>query len=235
MNLESHSHPVICVDGPAGSGKSTICRKLAEALHIVHADSGAIYRTLTLALMERLGPGNSPEEFGAELKKKGFDYSDLGVSISVVEGKQRNQIQNRDVGDEIRTREVTGRIRYIADDPRARAQVNQLLKDFSRTGALIVDGRDIGTVVFPGSPFKFFLVASPSVRAKRRFDEMKQKGETPPPLDQLEAEILKRDGEDEKRPEGALRMAPDAILIDTSDLDVEGVVKRVAGYLQIEF
>lgn len=227
---------VIAIDGPAGSGKSTVSRKIAEHMGAIHADSGAIYRSLTLACMRQFGAGNSVEEFYEIMQKnRPIQYQGLGCSISVENRTQINRIGKENLGEQIRTMEVTRRIRFIADDTEARREVNRQLRNFARISSLVVDGRDIGTVVFPETPYKFFLSASPGVRARRRFDELKGKGETPPALEALESEIEKRDREDENRPEGALRQANDAILIDTSNLEIEDVVTRVLGFLQIRF
>ncbi|MCR9141738.1 MAG: (d)CMP kinase [bacterium] len=237
-------YPVVALDGPAGSGKSTVARKLAERLGFIHADSGAIYRTLTLACMRKFGPGESVADFGKALEAAGLQRTDLeklGCAVALDSGteaggeaKQSNRIEGRDVGEDIRTPEVTARIRFIADNLACREMVNQLLRDFSLQTGLVADGRDIGTVVFPETPFKFFLDASVEVRAKRRFEDFEKQGKTVPMKD-LEADIAARDEQDRNRPMGALRPADDAILIDTSSLDVNAVLSRVLSHLQIQF
>lgn len=246
----TNPHPVIALDGPAGSGKSTVARLLAERLGFIHADSGAIYRTLTLACMERFGAGESAEAFGellAAAKLNADSLHELGCTVVLAEdepdptapekkagGVQSNRIGGRDVGDRIRTPEVTARIRYIADNVACRELVNQLLRDFARQTGLVADGRDIGTVVFVDTPFKFFLDASVGVRAARRLKEFQSQGKDMP-LKDLEADIAARDEQDRNRPVGALRAAPDAIVIDTSSLGLNAVLSRVLSHLQIQF
>ncbi|MEQ9364814.1 MAG: (d)CMP kinase [Leptospirales bacterium] len=235
-------YPVVALDGPAGSGKSTVARKLADRLGFIHADSGAIYRTLTLACMDKFGAGEDVAAFGRALEGARLDAAALkGLGCTVEldrdpagDAVQSNRIAGRDVGEDIRTPEVTSRIRFIADNIACRELVNQLLRDFSSQTGLVADGRDIGTVVFPESPFKFFLDASVEVRAKRRFEDFQKQGKTVP-LKDLEADIAARDEQDRNRPVGALRPAEDAILIDTSSLDVNAVLSRVLSHLQIQF
>ncbi len=225
---------VIALDGPAGSGKSTVASILAEKLGFIHADSGAIYRTLTLACMERFGAGDSAEDFGQRLAAERFKPEQLGVDVRLHEGRQCNLLEGVDVGARIRTPDVTARIRYIADLRPCRDVVNGLLRSFSRQANLVVDGRDIGSVVFPDSPFKFYLDASVRVRAERRqVDFQKQGGALS--VEKLEQDIAARDEQDRARPFGALCQAPDAILIDTSSLTPEAVVHRLLSHLQIQF
>ncbi len=241
-NTTNSDHKVVALDGPAGSGKSTVAGRLARRLNMIHADSGAMYRTLTLACMDRVGAGESPADFSERLDAANLDPTSLGVEVVMDSGdgseaRQSNRIDGRDVGDRIRTPEVTARIRYIADSVAFREVVNDLLRDFARQTDLVVDGRDIGTVVFPDTPFKFFLEASVEVRAERRRQDFLAQGKAADdiPLEQLQREIADRDEQDRRRPVGALRQADDAILIDTSSLDVDAVVHRVLSHLQIEF
>ena len=233
--VSSPRYLLIAVDGPAGSGKSTAARLLAEQLGCIHADSGAIYRTVTLALMERLGAGDSAEDFGRKLADANIDFNTLRCEVLLVNNTQSNRIAGLDVGDRIRTPEVTERIRYIADKRGYREMVNSLLRNFAQKTDLVVDGRDIGTVVFPQANFKFFLEASVRVRAERRRREYEARGIAPPAPGDLEEDIRKRDEQDMNRPFGALKRDPDAIVIDTSDLDINGVVHLLLSYLQIRF
>lgn len=232
--LRGRKGAVIALDGPAGSGKSTVASILAERLGFIHADSGAIYRTLTLACMERFGAGDSPEDFGQRLAAERFKPEQLGVDVRLHEGRQCNLLNAVDVGARIRTPEVTARIRYIADLRPCREAVNGLLRSFSRQANLVVDGRDIGSVVFPESPFKFYLDASVRVRAERRLVDFQKQGGAVT-IETLEQDIAARDAQDRARPFGALCQAADAILIDTSSLTPEAVVHRLLSHLQIQF
>ena len=226
---------VVALDGPAGSGKSTVARILAERLGYVHADSGGMYRTVTLALMGRFGAYATADEFGAGAARAPLHLSELACSVVLAEGRQSNRIDSVDVGDRIRTPEVTARIRYIADNPVYREAVNEMLRRFAEQTDLVVDGRDIGSVVFPQTPYKFFVTASPRVRALRRLKDYDGSGFSDVSLESLEADISRRDREDEERPIGALKQAPGAILIDTSGLDIDSVVSALLSHLQIQF
>lgn len=223
------------MDGPAGSGKSTVAKIVAQRIGFLHADSGAIYRTLTWALMQKCGAGGSPDEFGKMITDAlSRDLSELGIQVVLQEDRQVNLVHGRDTGDAIRMPEVTSRIRYIADNRPCRLHVNKLLQQFALTADLVVDGRDMGTVVFPQASVKFFLEASIRVRAERRMKELESKGR-PVPLSVLEEDIGRRDREDRERPFGALAEAPDAILIDTSSLSLNAVVARILTHLQVQF
>lgn len=222
---------IITLDGPAGSGKSTIARRLAAHLGLAYADSGAIYRTFTLALMKKLGPGESPEDFGKRIDQTTVDPASLAVSIQTEASVQRNRIAGEDQLDSIRTPDVTARIRYIADRREFRAAVNALLSGMK---GLVADGRDMGSVVFPHAPFKYYLEASVDVRALRRHKEQQDRGFNED-LDAIRAAILKRDNEDKNRAFGALVRTDDMILIDTGPLDPDGVLRRILNSLQIQF
>ena len=235
MDNMNELKPVVALDGPAGSGKSTVAGLVAEQLKFVHADSGAIYRTLTLGYMEKLGPGDTATAFGESLSGERPAPASLECRIEMVDGRQTAFLSGQEVGDRIRSREVTERIVTIADDPECRVEVNRILREFAGQQALVVDGRDIGTVVFPDTPYKFFLDASARVRAERRRGELIQRGLGDAAVDELEAEIERRDEGDRNRTIGALRQAEDAILIDTSELTIEAVVQRILSHLQIKF
>lgn len=222
---------IITLDGPAGSGKSTIARRLAAHLGLAYADSGAIYRTFTLALMQKLGPGADSEEFGQAVAKSGIDPHSLAVSIQTEASIQRNRIAGEDQLDRIRTPDVTARIRYIADRREFRTAVNELLSGMK---GLVADGRDMGSVVFPHAPFKFYLEASVDVRAERRHKEQMDRGYKED-LTAIRAAIQKRDEEDKNRAWGALVRTDDMILIDTGPLDPDGVLRRILNSLQIQF
>lgn len=222
---------IITLDGPAGSGKSTIARRLAAHLGLAYADSGAIYRTFTLALMNKLGAGESPDAFGILVDQASVDPRSLAVSIATESSVQRNRIAGEDQLDRIRTPDVTARIRYIADRREFRTAVNELLSGMK---GLVADGRDMGSVVFPHAPFKFYLEASVDVRALRRHKEQADRGYNED-LAVIRAAIEKRDNEDKSRAWGALVRTDDMILIDTGPLDPDGVLRRILNSLQIQF
>ncbi|MBI3395970.1 MAG: (d)CMP kinase [Spirochaetia bacterium] len=226
---------VIALDGPAGSGKSTVAGLVAEKIGFIHADSGAIYRTLTLGFMRRVGEDVPPAEFATAVAPLLVgDLADIGVSAILRNGKQVNLLNGQDPGADIRTAAVTSRIKTIADAPACRHAVNRILREFSASANLVCDGRDMGTVVFPDASAKFFLEASIRVRALRRLKDFEGSGRTVA-LEDLEAEIAARDKDDRARPFGALVQAPDAILIDTTPLNLNDVVALILAHLQVHF
>ncbi|MCE9597236.1 MAG: (d)CMP kinase [Spirochaetia bacterium] len=222
---------VITLDGPAGSGKSSVAKKLAEHLGLLHADSGAMYRTFTLALMQRLGPGETPEDFGNQVKAAAISPESLHVEVKIDADRQSNLISGLDQMDLIRSPEVTARIKYIADRLEFREAVNRLL---SKMKGVVADGRDMGSVVFPDAPFKFYLEASVEMRAERRLKELQAKGWNED-IEALRESIRKRDEEDQNRQFGALRRTDDMILIDTTHINLDGVLRRILNSLQIQF
>lgn len=222
---------VITLDGPAGSGKSSVAKELARRLGMLHADSGGIYRTFTLALMRRLGPCPSHEAFGEALSQSSISPESLEVSILTDGTHQYNLIRGQDQADEIRSPDVTSRIRYVADRPVFREAVNALLRGMTN---VVADGRDMGSVVFPNASYKYYLEASVDIRAARRAAENEARG-WKEDLGAIKESIRKRDEEDEKREYGALIRTPDMILIDTGPLNLEGVIGRILNSLQIKF
>ncbi|MCB1174630.1 MAG: (d)CMP kinase [Leptospiraceae bacterium] len=237
--MDSNEKYVIALDGPAGSGKSSVAGILARKLGCIHADSGAMYRLLTLAAMRQLGEAADHTAFGT-LFQSSLDQltpADLGCSVQLGDkGQQINCINGQDVGEQIRTLAVTARIRYIASERSFRDQVNQMLRDLAQETSLIVDGRDIGSIVFPDTAWKFYLDASARVRARRRLLELREKGKDQGiSAAELEAQIEERDAEDRTRPFGALQIAPGAKLIDTSSMSRNDVVQVLLSHLQIKF
>ncbi len=227
---------VVAIDGPAGSGKSTVAYLLAEKLGFVHLDSGAVYRTLTLAWMRYLGAGESAKEFSLLFSHRIKETKILPQlhSVRLKGGMQYNYIGNEEIGEEIRTSEVASRIGYIADHLPCRHQVNDGLRALADGSNMVVEGRDIGTEVFPYTAFKFFLDAKADVRARRRFQQLQGLGESPS-LQQLTEEIKQRDEKDRHRPVGALKRATEAILVDTSDIEANSAVNVVLSHLQVMF
>lgn len=237
-------HPVIALDGPAGSGKSTIAKSLSKKLSYHYLDSGALYRGLTYLLglwHLELAPELDFPEFVAKtasLWEEGKDWegrpqSALSLELQFgAQGENRILVQGEERVEELRTPELTQRIRYIADKPVFRELVNQRIRAVADTCPLVLDGRDIGTVVFPNAPHKFFLVASSRVRAQRRALDLQRQGISVS-LDELERSIQERDSSDENRAVAPLACAPDAIRIDTSELSPDDVVKALLSRLPL--
>jgi cytidylate kinase len=213
--------PIIAIDGPAGSGKSSTARAVARALHFAHVDSGAVYRAITLIALDTLGPPDTWNEEDAVAAARARP-----VRVNATAGEFEVWIGGLSVEPAIRKERVTAEVSRIAAMPAVRGYVNQLLREAARYGGVVMDGRDIGTVVFPDADVKVFLDAHPEERARRRLLE---KGETTGEHDvRRESQALQlRDHRDSTRTEAPLARAPDAILIDTSKLDFEHQVARV--------
>ena len=225
---------VIALDGPAAVGKSTIARQLAKRLDFVHIDSGAMYRGLTLALTRSLGAGDTPQEFGKKFLQIKIDLSVLAFDVSIINGRQYNSLQGKEVTLYLRSLEVSNRVGYVADSYDCREWVNGLLRKLGGNAQFVLDGRDIGSEVFPNTPFKFFLQASLEVRAKRRQLDFQKMGYEMT-YSQIKKDIEKRDQEDYNRRSGALRKMKDAIEIEASTNDPNEVTARILSYLQFSY
>ena len=210
----------IAIDGPAGAGKSTIAKALAKELGYHYVDTGAIYRTVAYFL-DLLGV--SPKDVDGVERY----IDELTVAIEYdEEGKQHMLMNGMDVSDEIRTQDISQKASLVS----AHKVVRDMLLDMQRSVAkkhnVIMDGRDIGTVVLPKATVKIFLTASAEVRAKRRTDELLAKGQKVS-YEQTLKDIQQRDYQDMNRPIAPLKQAKDAVLLDTSDLNIEEVVARM--------
>lgn len=210
----------IAIDGPAGAGKSTIAKAVAKTLDIPYLDTGAMYRTLALYTLRA---GLSPEDAQAVARI----LPDADVRAVYQDGVQRMLINGADVTDFIRTPEVSKGASDIGVHKAVRVKLVELQQQVARAGSVVMDGRDICTVVMPDAEHKFFVTAAPRVRAERRKLEMEQKGETPPPLDEMEQAISMRDHTDSTREVDPLRKTDDALLVDTSDMTIEESVECV--------
>ncbi|MBN1532503.1 MAG: (d)CMP kinase [Spirochaetes bacterium] len=208
---------VVAVDGPAGSGKSSVSREVALKLGLTYIDSGALYRAVTWFYLERHGPLDAAIDFGSELGAIALtqDFLSDGTSITVVNGT--------DVSASIRDEAITRNIGVVSDAVPVRNFVNSLLRRWASSRSIIMDGRDIGTVVFPDADVKIYLDASVEVRALRRIKEYGEMGKT---LDENEVKnlIIQRDTQDRSRPFGRLVRAEDAIYMDTSEMTRDEVI-----------
>ena len=215
----------IAIDGPAGAGKSTIARRLAKELGYYYVDTGAIYRTV--AYFFDLW-GVSPKDIDGITRY----IDELTINIEYDEEGTQHMIMNgMDVTNDIRSPEVSMLASAVSAHKVVRDMLLDMQRDVAKKHNVIMDGRDIGTVVLPRANVKIFLTASVEVRAKRRYDEYIAKGQQAD-LNKIKAEIEKRDYADSHREIAPLKQAKDAVLVDTSDLDIDGVVaeiKRIAG------
>ncbi|MCP4749710.1 MAG: (d)CMP kinase [Proteobacteria bacterium] len=218
---------VIALDGPAGSGKSTVAKSLSRHLNIEYIDSGAIYRTLTLYGMKRYE--NTCVGHEQEIADYFADQPDE-IGITYQSHSQKMWLKEDDVSQQIRDVSVTRQVKHIADNPACREIVNRMIRNLAERYSVVIDGRDIGTKVFPDAPYKFYLDAKPEIRATRRAKELNipLEGEK---FENLLQEILERDRTDMARAIAPLCKADDAVYLDTSLLNVEEVVEALEGQL----
>ena len=209
----------IAIDGPAGAGKSTIARRAAKELNFIYVDTGAMYRTIALGLLRR---GTDIEEEAALLKA----LDEIEVSIGYEDGEQQMYLNGEKVSSLIRTEEVSSMASKSSAKPQVRAKLTDLQQGMAAREDVLMDGRDIGTVILPHAQLKVFLTASVETRAKRRYLEMQAKG-VECTLEEIEKDIAERDHRDMNRATAPLRQAEDAVLVDSSDMTIEEVVERI--------
>ena len=211
----NETHPIsIAIDGPSGAGKSTLARRLATTLRFLYVDTGAIYRTIAYyAYANHLDPADEAAVLAA--------LPNIRIELCHdAEGLQRMILNGEDVTDAIRLPQISQYASVVSAYPGVRAFLLEMQRDFARKGSVIMDGRDIGTVVLPQADVKIFLTASPEARARRRCLELEQRG-TPEPFDQVLSEIQQRDWDDSHRETAPLRQAEDAVVVDTTELNWE--------------
>lgn len=211
--------PVVAIDGPAGSGKSTIAKMLANRLHFTHIDTGALYRGVALLALEK----------GADLSdEKAVVDAAQGAKFQFIASAEGNllHIDGRDVSGEIRTEAVGQSASKVSAFPGVRNLLLGLQRDLGAQGAVVLEGRDIGTVVFPNAEVKIFLTASIEARAERRTKELEAKGMKPDQAT-IRKEMAQRDKQDSTRAVAPLKQAPDAHLVDTSTMAIETVLDRL--------
>ncbi len=216
---------MITIDGPAGAGKSTVAREIAQRLGIFFLDTGAMYRALTLKVL-----------------RQGVDLEDEGQLVEAVQetkidfgrypdGKVKVLLDAQDVTEEIRTMEVTNKTFYIARAPRVRAIVVKWQRDIGSKRSVVAEGRDVGTVVFPKATHKFYLDADPEERSRRRIKELREKGQAVD-ADNLKKELEERDHKDLTRRVGPLKRAEDAVVIDSTHLTADEVVEAMLRHIK---
>ena len=214
----------IAIDGPAGAGKSTIAKKLAADLGYVYVDTGAMYRSMAYYfLTNHIDAGDEKAVEAA--------CPDVNVTIQYVNGEQQVLLNGENVNSVIRKEEVGNMASTISVYPVVRTKLVELQRQLAAKENVIMDGRDIGTVVLPDANVKIYLTASSKVRAQRRFDELTAKGISCD-MNEIEKDIIDRDYRDMHRETSPLKQAEDAILLDSSDLDIEKKKKKMKEIIQ---
>ena len=215
----------IAIDGPAGAGKSTIAKRLAKELGYHYVDTGAIYRTVAY-FMDLLGV--SPKD--TDGVERYIDELTINIEYDE-EGKQHMLMNGMDVTDEIRTQDISQKASLVSAQPVVREVLLDMQRDVAKAHNVIMDGRDIGTVVLPKANVKIFLTATPEVRAKRRCDELLAKGQKVN-YEQVLKDIIQRDYQDTHREIAPLKLARDSVKVDTSELDIDGVIAAIKAVIK---
>jgi cytidylate kinase len=214
----------IAIDGPAGAGKSTIAKEIAQRLGIIYLDTGAMYRAVGLHV---LNSGGDPKDAETVLRL----LPDARVEVVYEDGAQKILLNGADVGGLIRENAISAAASDVAVIPQVRLKLVELQREIAGKSDVVMDGRDIGTYVLPHANHKFFVTASPKERARRRYLELKQKGYDKTEEEILQ-EILERDKNDSSRSFAPLKQAEDARLIDTTELTIEQAVAAVMDFLE---
>lgn len=209
----------IAIDGPAGAGKSTAAKNAAKELGFLYVDTGAMYRTIALYLLRNQVAIEDEDALERALEK-------ISVTMSYENGLQHMFLNGEDVSGLIRTQEVSDMASRSSARPAVRKKLLDLQRDLAAREDVLMDGRDIGTAILPNADLKIFLTASSGERARRRYLELNEKGETAS-LSEIQKEIEERDYRDTHRETSPLRQAEDAVLLDSSDLNLEEVVERI--------
>ncbi len=210
----------IAIDGPAGAGKSTIAKAVAKQLEYIYADTGALYRSIAL---NAINSGTNTDN-EAEINEL---LSNTKVEIKFIDGEQRVFLNSQDVSDKIRTTEVSMMASKVSAIAAVRDFLLELQRGLARKNNVIMDGRDIGTVVLPQAQVKIFLTASAQCRAKRRYKDYLAAGNTKESYEQILADIQQRDYNDSHRAVAPLKPAEDSVIVDTSDDTLEQSVEKI--------
>ncbi len=206
----------IAIDGPAGAGKSTVAKKIAKKLNLEYIDTGAMYRAFTLKVLENgLDPKNENEVLS------------LLENTEIIFLNNHIYLDGKIVDEEIRNNSVSKNVSYVSSYSEVRKKMVELQQEMAKKNNVIMDGRDIGTVVLPNASYKFFITAHPEERGKRRYMELIENGETDIILTDIIDDINKRDKIDSTRKESPLRIPDDAIVIDSTNLTVDEVVDLI--------
>lgn len=214
----------IAIDGPAGAGKSTIAKAASAALGYIYVDTGALYRSIAYYV---IGHGTDPKDAPAVEKL----LPEIRAELRFIDGAQHVFVNDEDVSGKIRTPEISMGASAVSAIPAVRAFLFDLQKKIAAENNVIMDGRDIGTVVLPDAQLKIFLTASPEARADRRYAELKDKPDAPD-YESVLADIIKRDHDDSTRAIAPLKQAEDAVLLDTTSLTLEQSIEKIISMIK---
>jgi cytidylate kinase len=218
---------VIAIDGFSSTGKSSISKVVADTLGLIHIDTGAMYRAITLFGLRNFK--NEKQEI--DLPKLLQNLNEISLEFRENSGKLEIYLNGENVSKEIRTTEVSDNVSFIAKQPEVRERLVVLQRDIAEKQGVIMDGRDIGTVVLPNADYKFFLTASADERARRRFLELQSLGiETT--IEEVKQNLIERDRIDSEREISPLKQAEDAILIDNTNLNKEETIELILSYIK---
>ncbi len=210
---------IVAVDGPAGSGKSSVSRIAALKTGMKYIDSGAIYRSVTWYLLDRDGKVDQNIDYTGIVRKLNYRQ------IFNADGSTSSFVNGKDVSELIRDEKIVKNIGIVSDNVNIRSGITEMLRDWGKADSILMDGRDIGTVVFPQADLKIYLDASVEERAHRRYKEYLEKGKNVD-LNDIKNQIILRDNQDMSRAVGALKKADDAVVIDTSPMTREQVIEK---------
>ena len=214
----------VALDGPAGAGKSTIAKALSKKFGFVYVDTGALYRAIGKHMLDNGIAPSDAEHVVPKLK-------DISVELTYIDGEQRVILNGKDVSGEIRTQEVSSAASQVSAIKEVRDFLFSLQKDIAKKNNVMMDGRDIGTVVLPNATVKIFLTATPEDRARRRFIDLQKSGDNTP-YEEVLRSVIKRDYDDSHREVAPLRQAEDAILVDTTGETEEHSMARLEALIR---
>lgn len=209
----------IAIDGPAGAGKSTIARRVAKELSFIYVDTGAMYRAMAVYLIQNQVDGADAEKVAAVCKN-------ADISIEYEDGQQIVLLNGKNVNAHLRSEEVGNMASLSSANPAVRSHLLELQRNLAGSSDVVMDGRDIGTTVLPDAQVKIFLTASADTRAQRRYIELTEKG-VACDINEIRADIIERDTRDMNREASPLRQAKDAVLVDSSHMSIEEVVREI--------